>query len=94
MAEINRCETILQNLSAYLNQEASSALCEEIERHLSGCPDCRVVVDTTRRTIILYHTLPQPEMPDRLRKRLYRTLHLEKFLVDGQPDKSSDKASE
>jgi anti-sigma factor RsiW len=74
------CELILGNLSAYLDGEASAALCAEIERHLSECDDCQVVVDTLRRTISLYRTLPPSEMPDALRKRLYKTLDLEQFL--------------
>ena len=80
MTDHKRCEGILGNLSIYLDGEASEALCAEIDRHLSGCTDCRVVVDTLRRTVSLYRTLPQPELPDHLRERLYRTLDLTQFL--------------
>jgi len=80
MTDHKRCEGILENLSVYLDGEASEALCAEIDRHLSGCADCCVVVDTLRRTVSLYHTLPQPELPDLLRERLYRTLDLTAFL--------------
>ncbi len=79
MANHKNCELILENLSAYLDREASAELCAEIDRHLAGCADCQVVVDTLRRTISLYHTLPQPEMPQSLRERLYKTLDLEQF---------------
>ncbi len=80
MSEHKHCRTILDNLSPYLDGEASEALCAEIERHLAACTDCRVVVDTLNKTIALYHTLPQTELPDSLRKRLYKTLDLEQFL--------------
>ncbi len=80
MPEHKHCRTILDNLSLYLDGEASEALCAEIERHLAGCTDCRVVVDTLNRTISLYHALPKDELPDSLRKRLYKTLDLEQFL--------------
>ena len=80
MANHEHCELILENLSAYLDGEASAALCAEIDKHLAGCDDCQVVVDTLRRTITLYRTLPQSGMPDSLRKRLYKTFDLEELL--------------
>ncbi len=84
MSEHKHCQMILDNLSLYLDGEASKALCAEIERHLAACTDCRVVVDTLNKTIALYHTLPQIELPDSLRRRLYKTLDLEQFLPGNQ----------
>lgn len=75
-----QCQHLLANMSAYLDGEASAALCAEIERHLDGCDDCRVVVDTLRKTIALYHELPQPELPPEARLRLYKLLDLTEFL--------------
>ena len=86
-----RCQDFLQDLSLYIDREASARLCEEIERHLAECADCRVVVNTLQRTISLYRALPQPEMPERLRERLYHTFHLEEFLSEessGEKDAS------
>ncbi len=80
MGNHEHCESILGNLSAYLDGEASAALCAEIDKHLAGCDDCQVVVDTLRRTITLYHSLPQPGMPESLRRRLYKTFDLEDLL--------------
>ena len=79
-----RCQDFLQDLSLYIDHEASASLCEEIERHLAECADCEVVVDTLQRTISLYHALPQPEMPEHLRQRLYHTFHLEEFLPEAK----------
>jgi anti-sigma factor RsiW len=83
MSDEKHCKDILQDLSLYIDQEASAMLCEEIERHLAHCADCRVVVNTLRQTVSLYRALPQPEMPGHLRERLYRTFHLEEFLPGG-----------
>ncbi|HFQ93478.1 MAG TPA: hypothetical protein ENK32_05680 [Anaerolineae bacterium] len=76
----NSCGNLLDHLSDYLDNEASAAICAEIEQHLQDCEDCRVVVDTLRQTIQLYHTLPQPDMPDDFRQRLYKSLDLEPYL--------------
>ncbi len=75
-----KCQHLLENMSVYLDGEAPAELCAEIERHLDGCTDCRVVVDTLRKTITLYHELPQPELPPEARLRLYKSLDLMEFL--------------
>ena len=75
-----QCQHLLENMSVYLDGEASVELCAEIERHLSGCTDCRVVVDTLCKTIALYRELPQPELSPEARLRLYKSLALSEFL--------------
>ena len=74
------CRHLLGALSDYVDGEASPALCAEIETHMAGCDDCRVVVDTLHKTIDLYRTLPQPELPTGLRERLYASLDLQAYL--------------
>ncbi len=76
-----QCQHLLENMSFYLDGEASAELCAEIERHLDDCTDCRVVVDTLRKTIALYQELPQPELPPEARLRLYKSLDLSEFLT-------------
>jgi len=36
-----------------------------------------VVIDTLRKTIVLYREMPQPDMPDGVRQRLYKVLYLD-----------------
>jgi anti-sigma factor (TIGR02949 family) len=74
------CRDLLDGLSDYLDGEASGELCAEIERHLAGCDNCRIVVDTLRKTVTLYHRLPQPLMPAQARERLYKRLDLASYL--------------
>ena len=74
------CQHLLADLSSYLDGEASAEVCAEIERHLADCDNCQVVVDTLEKTITLYRELPQPEMPDSVRQRLYLRLDLDEFL--------------
>jgi predicted anti-sigma-YlaC factor YlaD len=72
----DQCSQLLGNLSVYLDGETSEALCVEIEHHLEACEDCRVVVDTLRKTIELVRDLPQPDLPEDARERLYKSLDL------------------
>lgn len=70
------CKHLLADLSGYLDGEAAAEICAEIERHLAECTDCRAVVDTLRKTIYLYHTLPQPTLSPDARRRLFAALSL------------------
>ena len=73
------CQHLLGDLSDYLDGEAAAEICSEIEGHMAGCEDCRVVIDTLRKTIVLYRTMPQLDIPEDARQRLYAALDLEDF---------------
>lgn len=76
----HNCQHLLGDLSLYLDGEASAGLCAEIERHLADCENCRVVVDTLRKTVHLVRDLPQPQLSAQARERLYASLDLAEFL--------------
>jgi len=72
------CRRLLGSLSDFVDGELEAEICAEIERHLAECPDCRVVVDTLRKTIYLYHVSSQETSPpEGVRDRLFRRLELE-----------------
>lgn len=75
------CHRWLEELSAYLDGSTPEEVCAEIERHVSGCPNCQVMFDTLRQTIRLCRDLPQPDFPAAARERLYQTLHLEEYML-------------
>jgi len=71
------CQELLDQLSDYIDGELEASLCAEIEMHLSECSACRIMVDTMRKTIILYHEQTSEDLPLDVRERLYRVLKLE-----------------
>lgn len=75
MSEV--CRGLKGQLSAYLDGELQSALCAEIEQHLRGCENCRVVVDTLNKTITLYRNYGQEQVPPETHARLTHVLRLE-----------------
>jgi predicted anti-sigma-YlaC factor YlaD len=78
--EIN-CVEFLETLSDYVDGILGDALCKEIETHMENCEDCRVVVDTLKKTIYLYHeTSAKITIPLNVRERLFRSLDLEDFI--------------
>ncbi len=48
------CKMLLSYISEYIDGELEAQLCVEIEKHLAECEDCRVLVDTTHKTVMLY----------------------------------------
>lgn len=76
------CNELLGSLSAYIDGELSPELCEELERHLAGCDNCRVVLNTTKRTIDLVQTpREKPDLPHDVRERLFKRLNLDRYLT-------------
>jgi len=76
------CESLLGSLSEYIDGGLSPELCQEIEKHLAGCNDCRVVLNTTKRTIDLVRIpLEKPDLPDDVRERLFKRLDLDNYLT-------------
>lgn len=72
------CRYLLGALSDYVDETAGAEICAEIERHLQECENCRVVVDTLRKTVYLVHACADDiEMPADVRQRLYKTLKLD-----------------
>lgn len=57
------CEGILAQLGDYLDGDLAAGLCRDLEQHLAGCPDCRVVLDTLNKTVLLYRSLREEPVP-------------------------------
>ena len=77
----DNCKALLGSLSEYIDGELPSDLCREIEKHLEGCDNCRVVLNTTKRTIDLVHITPEEQtVPDDVRERLFKRLNLDDYL--------------
>ncbi|HNN14609.1 MAG TPA: anti-sigma factor [Anaerolineales bacterium] len=76
------CQALLGTLSEYIDGELPADLCQDIEKHLEGCENCRVVLNTTRRTIDLVQ-IPATEeatVPADVRERLFLRLNLDDYL--------------
>jgi anti-sigma factor RsiW len=68
------CKKVIRQLSDYLDGELDATLMQELARHLNGCEDCRIFVDTCRKTIEIYcKTEPLP-LPADVQERLERAL--------------------
>jgi len=68
------CGEVIRVLNEYLDGELDAGLLAELKEHLRKCDDCRVVVDTTRKTIELYCNCEPLPLPASVKQRLESAL--------------------
>ena len=68
------CKDFLRELSDYLDESIDAQVRAKLEQHITECPNCWVIADTTRRTIRIYKGMePYPVPPD-VQERLMAAL--------------------
>jgi anti-sigma factor (TIGR02949 family) len=73
-----RCDEVLEQLSEFIDEETRAELCEEIRVHLAQCEDCRIEVDTVKKTIMLFQKKGLPiEIPVTIGAKLEAALSRE-----------------
>lgn len=77
------CKDFLNELSDYLEESGDAELRAKLEQHITECPNCWVIADTTRRTIQIYKGMDPYPMPADVEDRLMRAL--EKKMAAKQP---------
>ena len=51
---MDNCKRMLGDLSDYVDGELAPELCAQLEKHLAGCPNCRVVLDSLTKTVRIF----------------------------------------
>jgi predicted anti-sigma-YlaC factor YlaD len=68
------CNEVLEQLSEFLDESARAELCRAIEQHLSQCRDCRFYVDSVKKTIVLYQSDREVDVPVTVNSQLKAAL--------------------
>ena len=68
------CKDFLHELSDYLDASLDAHLRAKLEEHISECPNCWVIADTTRRTIQIYKGMDPFPVPADVQERLMAAL--------------------
>ncbi len=68
------CKGVILELSEYLDGNLDPTLAEDLRRHLDKCTECRLVVNTCRKTIEIYCNSEPLPLPAGVRERLERAL--------------------
>jgi anti-sigma factor RsiW len=68
------CKDFLSELSEYLDQTIDAGQRAKLERHITECPNCWVIADTTRKTIQIYKGMEPYPIPADVESRLMQAL--------------------
>ena len=68
------CKDFLSELSDYLDETIDAELRSKLERHITECPNCWVIADTTRKTIQIYKGMEPYPIPAEVESRLMKAL--------------------
>jgi len=74
MTSLLTCKDFLNGLNDYLDETEDEEIKREVEQHISECPNCWVVLNTTQSTLKVFKgTEPQP-IPEDVHNRLIERL--------------------
>jgi anti-sigma factor RsiW len=68
------CKEFLTELNDYLDETVDAELRRRIEVHITECPNCFVILDTTRKTVQVYKGMQPQVLPDDVQARLLRAM--------------------
>ena len=68
------CKQFLQELNDYLDPNTDASLKLKLEAHVSECPNCFVIVDTTKKTLQVYKGVEPQAIPEDVKNRLLKAL--------------------
>ncbi|HEY1338457.1 MAG TPA: zf-HC2 domain-containing protein [Bryobacteraceae bacterium] len=68
------CKDFLHELSDYLDETLDAEVRAKLEQHITECPNCWVIADTTRKTIEIYKGMDPYPIPSDVQNRLMTAL--------------------
>ena len=72
--EMVTCKDFLRELNEYLDETTDPVIRAEMERHITECPNCWVVCDTTRKTIQVYKGMEAQPISDTVHAKLMEAI--------------------
>ncbi|SPE39425.1 putative transmembrane anti-sigma factor [Candidatus Sulfopaludibacter sp. SbA3] len=74
MTPLLTCKDFLRELSDYLDESLDAEVRAKLEQHITECPNCWVIADTTRKTIKIYKGMEAYTIPGDVQSRLMAAL--------------------
>ncbi len=68
------CRDFLAELTDFLDERIDAELRAKLERHITECPNCWVIADTTKKTIKIYKGMEPYPIPAEVESRLMNAL--------------------
>lgn len=68
------CREFLQELNDYLDENVDQEIRHKLEAHITQCPNCFVICDTTKKTLQVYKGMQPQKIPSDVQDRLMAAL--------------------
>ncbi len=82
------CKEFLSELNEFLDESVCGTTKEELQRHVNECPNCFVVVDTTKKTLRVFRGVTEKAIPEEVHTRLMKALERKMAANAGRPPSS------
>jgi hypothetical protein len=70
-------QDVYKQICDFMGEDLEAPVCKEVAEHLENCPDCKVVLDTVRKTVTICRENEKKEaVPQDVKNRLYKVLNL------------------
>jgi hypothetical protein len=68
---------IYKQICDFMGEDLNAPVCKEVAEHLESCPDCKVYLDTVKKTVtICQESEKEQELPDDIKNRLFNVLNI------------------
>jgi anti-sigma factor (TIGR02949 family) len=68
------CKEFVDGISDFIDDDIAPDLRERLQKHISECPNCWVVYDTTKKTIQVFKGMEAQPLPEDVRSRLVQAV--------------------
>lgn len=68
------CKDFLHELNEFLDESVTPETRAELQKHVNECPNCFVLVDTTKKTLRVFKGVTEKPIPQEMHNRLMKAL--------------------
>ena len=77
-----RHKDVYKQICDFMGEDLDAPVCKEVAEHLESCPNCKVYLDTVKKTVtICQETEKKEAIPIEIKSRLFKVLNLDNNLT-------------
>jgi predicted anti-sigma-YlaC factor YlaD len=70
-------QDVYKQICDFMGEDLDAPACQEVAEHLANCPNCKVYLDTVKKTVtICRDNEKEKAVPKDVKNRLYKVLNL------------------
>jgi predicted anti-sigma-YlaC factor YlaD len=72
-------QEVYKQICDFMGEDLDAPACKEVVEHLESCPNCKVYLDTVKKTVTICREMEKEEaMPEDVKNRLFKVLNIGK----------------